>query len=167
MENNLIESIANVCKILNKNSVEYLIVGGTAVALHGFFRYSRSTSGEVAEKHDLDFWYNSTYDNYYKLLNALEELGRDVSKFRAEVAPNVKKSFFKYEFDQFTIDFLPAIPGLARFRSSYNEKAVSKVGEIEIPIIKYEDLIISKQTQARPKDIEDIEQLKLRRTPPR
>jgi hypothetical protein len=59
MENSLIESVLNVCKILNKNSVEYLIVGGTAVALHGFYRQSYTSSGKLTEKHDLDFWYNS------------------------------------------------------------------------------------------------------------
>ncbi len=31
MENSLIDSILETCKILNSNKVEYLIVGGTAV----------------------------------------------------------------------------------------------------------------------------------------
>jgi len=31
------------------------------------------------------------------------------------------------------------------------------------PVISYEDLVISKQKQARPKDMEDIRQLGLRR----
>jgi hypothetical protein len=70
MNSSLTESILKVCKILNAHSVEYMIVGGTAVALHGFFRQSLSVSGEPAEKHDLDFWYNSTYDNYFKLIDA-------------------------------------------------------------------------------------------------
>ena len=102
MENSLIESVLSVCKILNNHSVEYLIVGGTAVALHGFYRQSHTSSGNLAEKHDLDFWYNSTYDNYFKLLNALEDLGQDVAEFKAEVAPNPKKSFFRIEFEKFT-----------------------------------------------------------------
>lgn len=34
MENALIDSILRVCKALNTFSVEYIIVGGTAVALH-------------------------------------------------------------------------------------------------------------------------------------
>jgi predicted nucleotidyltransferase len=163
MENSLMESVSNVCKTLNKHSVEYLIVGGTAVALHGFFRQSHDPSGRLAEKHDLDFWYNSTYDNYFKLLNALEDLGQDVTGFKTEVAPNPKKSFFRLEFEKFTVDFLPELPGLSKFRSSFKEKEISKIDEIEVPFINYNDLIINKQTQARPKDIEDIEQLKLRR----
>ena len=166
MENGLIESVLSVCKILNEHTVEYLIVGGTAVALYGFYRQSHTSSGSLAEKHDLDFWYNSTYDNYFKLLNALEGLGQDVTEFKAEVAPNPKKSFFRIEFDKFTVDFLPELPGLSKFSSSFNEREVSKVNEIEMPFINYNDLIVNKQAQARPKDIEDIEQLKLRRFNP-
>ena len=38
MDKSLAESILSVCKILNKYSVQYLISGGTAVALHGYLR---------------------------------------------------------------------------------------------------------------------------------
>ena len=82
-----------------------MIVGGTAVALHGYSRPSMNVTDEVAEKPDLDFWYNPTYENYFKLLNALEELGQDVTKFKQEQVPNPKKSFFRYEFEKFTLDF--------------------------------------------------------------
>lgn len=116
MEGSLSESVLHVCKILNKHSVGYLLIGGTAVALHGYYRLSRQTSGMTTEKHDLDFWYNSTYDNYFRLLDALEELGQDVSRLKAEKSPNPKKSFFRLEYDNFTVDFLPELPGLSRFR---------------------------------------------------
>ena len=63
MENSLVEGILRVCEKLNQHAVEYLIVGGAAVALHGFFRQSYDSSGLPTEKPDLDFWYNSTYDS--------------------------------------------------------------------------------------------------------
>ena len=148
------------------HSVEYLVVGGTAVALHGFFRQSHDPSERLMEKHDLDFWYNPTYDNYFKVLDALEELGQDVTEFRAEVAPNPKKSFFRLEQEDFTIDFLPELPGLSRFRSSFDNRIISTIYEIEVPYINYDDLIESKLALARLKDLEDIEQLKLRRNNP-
>lgn len=75
MEKNLTDEILQVCNILNKNAVHYLIVGGTAVAFHGYFRWSQNSSGTHTEKFDLDIWYNPTYDNYFKLLKALSELG--------------------------------------------------------------------------------------------
>ena len=159
MEKSLTDSILKVCSILNKHSVKYLIIGGTAVAFYGYYRQSTSTEGLPTEKNDLDFWYNPVYENYFKLLDALEELGLDISKFRKEKAPNPKKSFFKYEFDRFKIDFLPEVPGFSKFYTAYNKKEISIINGIEIPVISYADLIVNKRINARPKDIKDIEEL--------
>ena len=163
MENNLTDSILRVCKTLNKYSVEYIIVGGAAVALHGYFRPSMNFAGAITDKPDLDFWYNPTYKNYFKLLNALEELGQDVTEFKKEQAPNLKKSFFKYEFEKFTLDFLPELKSALKFQSSFKRKEIVTLNEIAIPFIGYDDLILDKQTNDRPKDITDIEQLKTKR----
>ena len=86
MESSLADSILKVCSVLNSQSVQYIIVGGVAVALHGYFRLSVNIAGAVAEKPDLDFWYNPTYDNYFRLLNGLEALGQNVDEFREEQA---------------------------------------------------------------------------------
>ncbi len=166
MENKLLESVLKVCSILNSHSVEYLEVGGTAVALHGYFRLSHSPSGAVMEKYDLDFWYKPTYDNYFKLLDALEELGLDVTEFKNETTPNPKKSFFRFEEEYFKIDFLPELLGLSRFRSSFEKRSVAEIDGTDVPYISYEDLIKSKLALAREKDMDDIEQLKLRRNNP-
>jgi hypothetical protein len=157
------QNILKVCNILNECSVEYLVVGGIAVAFHGYFRLSHDSTGELADKHDFDFWYNPTYENYFRLLDALEKLELDVKEFREESSPNPKKSFFKLELTEYTIDFLPELPGLAKFRTSFNERIISKIEETAIPVISYKDLITSKQALSRPQDIEDIKQLKLRK----
>lgn len=93
MESSLTDSILSVCRTLNKYLVEYIIVGGTAVALHGYYRRSMNVDGKMTEKPDLDFWYNPTYNNYFKLLNALEDLGQDVTEFKQEQTPNPKGHF--------------------------------------------------------------------------
>ena len=164
MNSNLTESILNVCRILNKHSVQYLIAGGTAVALHGYLRMSLHSSGIPADKYDLDFWYNSVYDNYFNLLNALEELGQDVSEFKEEIAPDPKKSYFRLEFEKFTLDFLPELSGLGKFSESFNEREKVNLGGTEISFISYDDLIKNKELNARPKDLKDIEQLKMIRS---
>ena len=98
MDKGLRTSLLTVCGLLSKHKVEYLIVGGTAVALHGYFRMSVSIAGIPADKPDLDFWYNPSYKNYFNLLDAIEALGEDVSAFKNETSPNPKKSFFKERF---------------------------------------------------------------------
>jgi len=160
MDSNLSIGILTVCGALNKHSVQYMIVGGAAVALHGNFRLSINMAGIISDKPDLDFWYNPTYENYFNLLNAFEQLGQDVTEFRQEQAPNPKKSFFKFEFDNFTADFLPELKALLQFRACYERKEVVNLSETDIPFISYDDLIEDKKANARPKDIIDIEELK-------
>ncbi|MCK4921925.1 MAG: hypothetical protein KAS71_12825 [Bacteroidales bacterium] len=98
-------------------------------------------------------------ENYYNLLNAIEELGIDVSKHREDIAVP-RKSFFRYEFEEFKIDFLPVIKGLKNFMTSFNGKEIVSLYEVDIPIISYIDLLKTKETDSRDKDIDDIEHLK-------
>jgi hypothetical protein len=163
MENELFESLMKVCQIFNKHAVEYLVIGGSAVAFHGYPRPSMATSGKMTDKPDLDFWYNPTYDNYYKILDAMHELGEDVSELKAEKSPDPKKSFFRMTRVEYTLDLLPEVPGLSRFRSSYTERIQPKLGEVTVPVISYKDLIANKEKQGRPKDMEDIRELELRK----
>jgi len=162
MDNKLTDSILNVCRILNKHSVQYLIIGGTAVALHGFFRWSMSVSDVPLEKYDLDFWYNPTYNNYFKLLDALEELGQDMKRYNDEQAPNPQKSIFRMELDDFTMDFLPELVGLPKFSESFADKQTVTLNEVAVHFINLEDLIMNKEATGRPKDMIDIRELKMR-----
>lgn len=50
---------------LNANRVHYLVVGGYAVALHGYPRYTK----------DMDIWIERTPENAARLLKALEQFG--------------------------------------------------------------------------------------------
>jgi hypothetical protein len=122
MQRNITHEITQVCQILNKNGVQYLIVGGTAVAFHGYFRWSQNLDGTPADKFDLDIWYNPNYDNYFKLLKALAELGQDVAEFFEEKSPNPQKSYFKFELKKVTLDFLPKLKGSGKFKPAYEKK---------------------------------------------
>lgn len=116
----------------------------------------------AAEKFDLDFWYNPTYNNYYSLLNALESLGFDVLKFKKEKSPKPRNSYFRFEFGNFTIDFLPILKGLSSFPKSYAKRDRVTIDDIELSIISIEDLIAEKSIDSSPKDISDIRELKKR-----
>jgi hypothetical protein len=122
--------------------------GGAAVNLHGHERLSKDSLGQDTEIDDLDFWYNPTYDNYFRLLNALEKLGQDVSGFREEQTPDPKRSFFRLERPHFTLDFLPVMPGLPRFREAFTSKETTKIGDVEIPVIRHiQSLLLSSSRQ--------------------
>lgn len=160
MKNNLVEILKRVCEIFNRHSIEYILVGGTAVALNGYFRMSFLSDGKVASKLDLDFWYNPSYSNYFKLIKALEDLGRDMTRVKEEQSPNPKTSFFRYEFEEFTLDLLPKMDSRLDFRTSFDKREIIEFNEVEVSFLCLEDVIKDKEFHKRPKDIEDIEQLK-------
>jgi predicted nucleotidyltransferase len=162
MENELLSDLVKVCKVLEGHGIEYMIVGGTAVALHGYFRITMDVDGKPNEKHDLDIWYNPTYENYFNLLKALEKLGLDTSQYKEESSPNPKKSYFKFEAQEFSFDFLPELLSLKRFGDSFRKREIVEIDGIDIGFISYDDLINEKQESGRVKDIIDIEQLKIR-----
>jgi predicted nucleotidyltransferase len=160
MEKNLTDEILLVCQILNKNGVQYLIVGGTAVAFHGYFRWSQNSTGAPTEKFDLDIWYNPTYDNYFKLLNSLAELGQDVKEFFEEQSPNPLKSYFKFDLNKFTLDFLPKLKGATKFTQAYEKKEITTIKGIDMKFIGFDELLQDKAANSRPKDLTDIKHLK-------
>jgi hypothetical protein len=156
----LFADVSKVCSVLHTHKVEYLVIGGTAVAFHGFYRMTLISPGVPAEKHDLDFWYNPTYPNYFRLLDALEELGMDVVAYKNEQSPDPHKSFFRYEFDYFTIDFLPTVVGHSRFLNSYRNKEEIDLDGTPIFVISAKDLIINKEASGRLKDKDDLDFLR-------
>ena len=52
-------------ELLNEHNVRYLVVGGYAVAFHGYPRYTK----------DLDVWIELSPENADNVLKALEEFG--------------------------------------------------------------------------------------------
>ncbi len=50
---------------LNANNVRYLVIGGYAVAIHGYPRYTKA----------LDGWVESTPENAARLVQALDDFG--------------------------------------------------------------------------------------------
>lgn len=155
-----LSTIRHLCDVFQQNAVGYLIVGGTAVALHGHYRQSTTAKGDRADKPDLDFWYNPSYDNYYRLLKALEQLGQDVTQYRDEVAPDPKKSFFKFESDDYTLDLLPSIKAPIKFSAAFAKREAFESNGVIISFISLEDLIKDKEYLARPKDKDDVKHLK-------
>lgn len=160
MEHNFEENLISVCRLLEKHKVKYLLIGGTAVALNGYYRNSTNTSGELTEKPDIDIWYNPSYENYFNLLKTIEELGHDISNFKSEKNPNPRKSFFKLDFDHFSFDILPEIKANIKFGEAYSRRNTIEIEEIQIHFLSYNDLIEDKKATARTKDLRDIDQLK-------
>lgn len=59
------EDFKEFIQLLNENKVQYLIIGGYAVALHGYPRYTK----------DIDIWVEGTPNNAKRILKTLEDFG--------------------------------------------------------------------------------------------
>jgi len=160
MYSDFIEHILKICKTLNSYNVQFIIVGGTAAGFHGYNRMTMDPYGLPTSKHDFDFWFNPNYENYFNILKAMKSLGKDVSRLENESSPNPKKSFLKFEFEEFKIDFLPEIKGLNSFADSYSNTIKSIIDTIEFRILSLDDLIKTKETDSRSKDSSDLEALR-------
>lgn len=160
MEDNLKNNLLTVCTLLEKHNVQYMLIGGTAVALNGYYRHSINIAGELTDKPDIDIWYNPTYENYFKILKVLKELGRDITELENEQSPNPRKSFFKLDFEDFALDILPEIKATIKFSEANKRKETVVLEQTKIHFMNFLDLIEDKGAMARKKDLEDIEQLK-------
>ena len=160
MEQNLKISLLTICKLLDKFKVKYMLVGGTAVALHGYYRHSTNSDGDLIEKPDVDIWYKPTYENYFSILKVIEGLGQDITEFKNESTPNPQKSYFRLDFDNFSVDLLPEIKAAIKFQDADKRKETIVLESTQIHFMSYPDLIKDKEETGRKKDLEDIKQLK-------
>jgi hypothetical protein len=131
---------------LNNAEVEYILVGGYAVILHGF---ARSTG-------DLDIWVNKTSANYQKLKKAFALFGAPVFS---------EKDFLGNEIDVWgigkepnRIEILNQLKGIA-FEEAYPLCQTFMQNGIAVKYIHINHLIKAKEAAGRFKDKNDIEQL--------
>lgn len=142
----------NVIKALNQHRVQYRLVGGYAVALHGAVR------GTV----DIDFVISLNQGSYRKTEKALNSIGLksrlpisadEVFNFREEYIKNrnlIAWSFVNPENPLEIVDIIIT-------EDAKKMKSVIKIaGGIRIKIATINDLINMKKKSGRKQDMEDI-----------
>lgn len=134
-------------ELLNKHTVDYMVVGGFALAFHGAPRYTG----------DIDIWIRSSKENADLLISALSEFGFAL--------PDLTSADF-CEPDQVVqlglppvrIDILTSISGV-----TWDEAFPLITREVfqntDIPFIGKEAYLKNKRASGRPKDLADIDAL--------
>jgi hypothetical protein len=124
--------------LANKHQVRMLMIGGGAVNFHGYQRHSA----------DIDFWIDTTQENFKKLINVFQEMEYDIIDFPAAVKNKQQNISIKFN---------------KSFDDAYSESSKHQVKEVQYlrwNVLSLEDLITSKIKANRPKDLLDIIQLK-------
>ncbi len=134
---------------LNENKVDYLLVGGYAVIVHGFPR----TTG------DMDIWVKRTQENYLKLVAEFEA-------FRMAMFDMTLHNFLNHkDWDVFRFGRQPvAIDIMVKMANfDFDECAAQAVwykdDDLQIKLINYNHLIAAKKAAGRNKDLNDLENL--------
>jgi len=134
-------------ELLNTNKVQYLVVGGYAVAYHGFPRYTK----------DLDIWVNPSVINAEKIIKALNDFGFSSLKITLTdlITPD---QTIQLGYPPARIDLITSIDGVF-FDQCYPDRIQIEDSGLLIDVIDLENLKKNKHASGRAQDLADLENL--------
>lgn len=140
------DDFRDLLSLLNEHGVNYLIVGGWALGVHG---YIRATG-------DMDIWIGQLDQNIQRLLEALKAFG---------VPEGIDSEFFKEKGNAFRmgsppiqIEIITEASGID-FEASYSNRVTIEADDLQVPFIGYDDLVKNKRASGRLRDLADLEGL--------
>ena len=144
---NLNQDFQEFVKLFVAHEVEFLIVGGYALAAHGHPRYTK----------DLDVWVWIGPENAQRILVDIEEFGfGDLGLTAADFQePDVMVQLGR---EPQRIDILTYASGL-QFSDAYKNRVYVTIGNVDVPFISIDDLRTNKMATGRPRDLADVADL--------
>ena len=140
-------------QFLNQYEVDYMIVGGYAMAFHGSPRYTG----------DLDIWIDISESNAEKMILVIKAFGFSSLGFKKE--DFLKENLInQIGYPPLRIDILTNIDGID-FKEAYTQKQVIEIEDLKANYIGLRDLIQNKKTSGREKDIIDVKTLQKKQKP--
>jgi predicted nucleotidyltransferase len=134
--------------LLNEKSVKYLIIGGYAVAFHGYPRYTK----------DIDIWVWLNEDNAKKVIETIRDFGMTSMHIVVEDLLN-KETVIQLGLPPNRIDILTDLETLD-FESCYAQREITNLDGLNIAFIDFDSLIKAKLAAGRPQDKVDAKKLK-------
>jgi hypothetical protein len=131
--------------LLNSEKVDYLLVGGWALALHGHPRYTG----------DMDIWIRPTLENAEALIRALRLFGFSSREFDPQ-AFTKEENIFRFGFPPMQVDIINTIAGVD-FAACYENRLIVEAEDTPINFIGLEDFKKNKIASGRPQDLVDAE----------
>jgi len=142
------EHFRDFIQALNEQQVEYVLVGGMAVILHG---YVRSTG-------DMDIWVNKTKLNYQRLVKAYTQFGMPLFDMTESAFLSDQYDVWSIGAPPVKIEVMTAVKGL-NFNETFETAQVYEERGLRIRFINVDHLIKAKKASGRFRDLDDIEQL--------
>jgi len=134
-------------KLLNAHQVEYLLIGGYAVAYYG---YPRATA-------DIDFWIAVKPANAERIVTVLKEFGFS--------PPELSPQLFLKDWQIIRLGVPPVRIELAttvsgvNFAECYAQRVVDLLDGVKVNLISLQHLKLNKKAAGRHQDLADLENL--------
>ena len=146
----------SVLRLLNASGVEYIVISGLAINLHG---YNRLTA-------DLDVCYERSRQNVARLVEVLRELHASPRgwpegvPFILDTQTILNGDTFTFSTDAGSVDILATPTGSRGYADLARGIEVFDLGEgLRLQVVGLDDLIRLKRAAGRRKDIADVDAL--------
>ena len=126
-----------------EEKVEFLVVGGYAMAFHG---YVRATG-------DIDLWIHCSDENARRVWRALQAFGAPLFDLNIEDLKTLGM-VFQIGLVPNRIDVITQIDGV-EFEDAWKEHKTVEIEGLQIPVIGKTQLLINKKSTSRAKDRND------------
>lgn len=141
------QDFRELLRLLEEKEVDYLIIGGYAVAFHGYPRFTKN----------LDIFFRNSPENIQRLRKALIEFG-----FRSIDIPehvfSEKGNILVFGVSPVRIDLLNEIDGIS-FDEAFRTSIKSVYDGLQARFIGYDELLRNKNATPRMSDKGDVEEL--------
>lgn len=144
------QDFKEMLQCLFAEKVDYLLIGGYAMAAHG---YPRATK-------DIDLWVASNPENSSRVFAALARFGAPVTQIDegdfSEIGNVVQIGVSPRRID------ITTIADGVEFEACFARATFVEWEGVIVPVISVTDLIANKQATGRPQDLVDVDTLKNR-----
>jgi len=144
---NIQQDFKELLALLEKHHVEYMIVGGYAVAFHGFPRFTK----------DIDIFFELSDANIKSIIDALVDFGFPRDSLE-NILFNKDDNIVTFGIAPVRVDFLNSIDGVV-FSDAKKSRVRGRYGDIDVYFIGKECLLKNKSSTKRTKDKADVEEL--------
>lgn len=144
---NIQPDFKELLKLLEKHKVEYMIVGGYAVAFYGYPRFTK----------DIDIFFEINQESIDRLIRALVEFGFPEKDLNRDLFCK-KGNVITFGVAPVRVDFLNEISGV-EFLDAKSSRVRGKYGDSDVYFIGKNDLIKNKLSTDRLHDKADAEEL--------
>jgi len=127
--------------------VRFLVVGGYALAAHG---YPRATD-------DFDAWVWVNSENAAKIVECLAAFGFGSLNLTTDDFTTLDR-VVQLGYPPYRIDIITSISGV-EFDRAWANRLVVDIDGLQVPFIGRDDLLTNKRATGRPKDLLDVEYL--------